>query len=106
MRGRTPLARDFNGAELKNLGRSGQDTIVGLFPPSSEDAEGSPPMPGDQEVEKERRVASAEAMAPARGGNRGPLPAKHRLKTGPPGSRSPHCPMTSHSREQRGSTEP
>jgi hypothetical protein len=25
-------------------------------------------MPGDQEVEKERRVASAEAMAPARGG--------------------------------------
>jgi hypothetical protein len=52
MSGTSRLALDFNEAELKN-GRTIpiKATIVGLYPPASEDAEGNPLMPGDQEVE-------------------------------------------------------
>jgi hypothetical protein len=52
MSGTSRLALDFNEAELKN-GRMIpiKATIVALYPPASEDAEGNPLMPGDQEVE-------------------------------------------------------
>jgi hypothetical protein len=52
MSGTSRLALDFNEAELKN-GRMIpiKARIVALYPPASEDAEGNPLMPGDQEVE-------------------------------------------------------
>ena len=41
-------------------------------------------MPGDQEVEKERRVSFSRSNGAGSGGQPWTLPAKHRSKTGPP----------------------